>query len=230
MYCGIKMPIARDRTRPARPQRGEPKKQWGGKRAGAGRKPNGPVAMVSHDPRPPFAARFPVHVTVKLVSGLPKLRNEATYAVLCGAFGIAADRFGFRLVHYSVRDDQMFWIIEAADREAMSRGVQGLMVRIARGLNRHWRRCGRVFADRYLDRVLRTPLEVKQALRDVLRGVAPKATGFDPFSSAAWFDGFRDAAVPGRSTGDRPVAAARTRLLRVGWRRHGLLSTTAADA
>lgn len=56
------------------------------------------------------------------------------------------------------------------------------------------------------------------------------AVVLDPASSARWFDGWK----PARGTApsarehasadeDRPVARARTWLLRVGWRRHGLL-------
>ena len=47
-------------------------------------------------------------------------------------------------------------------------GMQGLAIRIARGLNRLWGRKGKVFADRYHDRVLRTPREVRNALAYVL--------------------------------------------------------------
>jgi hypothetical protein len=51
----------------------------------------------------------------------------------------------------------------------------------------------------------------------------------DLFSSAPWFDGFREAVVV-RNLPARPVADARTWLLTVGWRRHGLLSVTSAPA
>jgi hypothetical protein len=46
--------------------------------------------------------------------------------------------------------------------------------------------------------------------------------GIDPCSSGGWFAGWREAVtVPG---GPVPVARARTWLLRVGWRRSGLIS------
>jgi hypothetical protein len=44
----------------------------------------------------------------------------------------------------------------------------------------------------------------------------------DPFSSARYFDGFGHG-VPLQLGRDSPVAEASTWLLRVGWRRHGLL-------
>ena len=47
----------------------------------------------------------------------------------------------------------------------------------------------------------------------------------DLFSSAPWFDGFRETiVVNGIEAELRPVAAAETWLLNDGWRRHGLLS------
>src|SRR5262245_48990497 len=76
---------------------------WGGKRRGAGRKPKGEKALVSHAKRAELHARFPVHVTLRLETGLPSLRRKEAYQVLKRAFGAAAQRFGFRLVQYSVQ-------------------------------------------------------------------------------------------------------------------------------
>jgi len=47
----------------------------------------------------------------------------------------------------------------------------------------------------------------------------------DPASSARWFDGWRRDAASGLPDGGAPcdVARPRTWLLRVGWRRHGLV-------
>lgn len=47
----------------------------------------------------------------------------------------------------------------------------------------------------------------------------------DTFTLAPWIDGFRERlCVRGLEVVARPVAAARTWLLTIGWRRHGLLS------
>src|SRR6185503_2494297 len=102
----------------------------------------------------------PVHVTLKIVRGLPRLRSRDTYAALRAAFASGCDRFGFRLVHYAVLNDHLHFLVEAADRATLSRGLQGLAVRVAKALNKLWRRKGRVFADRYHDRILRSPKEV----------------------------------------------------------------------
>ena len=215
-------------------QRGLPFRSRGGRRPGAGRKPNGPQAMVGHGQRAALAARFPAHVTMKLVQGLPRLRSQPEYVALRAAFQAGCDRAGFRLVHYAVLNDHLHFLVEAADRMTLSRGLQGLAIRIAKALNKLWHRRGTVFADRYHDRVLTSPREVRNALVYVLgNGKKHAAEGrtvkvpqaIDTFTSAPWFDGFRErVTVRGIEDVPRPVTAARTWMLTLGWRRHGLLS------
>ena len=206
-------------------------RQHGGSRVGAGRKPNGEKAGVSHRERAALAMRFPVHVTVKLRKGLPRLRHKAEHAALRAAFAAGCT---FRLCHYAVLNDHLHFLVEARDRRALTRGLQGLAIRVARALNRLWRRNGKVFADRYHDRILKTPREVRNAIRYVLgngkkhaaegREVAVPAA-IDTFTSAPWFDGFRETVtVRGIEAMPRPVTDARTWMLTIGWRRHGLLS------
>ncbi len=98
-------------------------------------------------------------------------------------------------------------------------------------------RTGAVLADRYYLRMLRTPKEVRSALRYVLlnaRRHARRLAGrwsCDPASSGRWFSGWRRPPASSRLTsicGRRspPVAAPYTWLLRSGWRPHGLLDPT----
>lgn len=203
---------------------------WGGKRPGAGRKPKGAKAGVSHRQRAPLASRFPVHVTLRLDRGLPRLRRKAAYAVLRRCLLRSNDRVGFRLCQYSVLNNHLHLIVEAKGRHELSRGMQGLCVRVARGLNRLWKRSGKVFADRYHDHILRTPREVRHALAYVLNNAHRHRIGFpwslDLFTSGPWFDGWRSRreAPPVPTDVERPTARARTWLLNIGWRRHGLLS------
>jgi putative transposase len=209
-------------------------RQHGGPRKGSGRKPKHGVAGVSHRQRSALASSHPAHVTLKLRSGLPRLRQKNEHAALRAAFSAGKDRFGFRLCHYVILNDHLHLVAEAADRDALRRGLQGLAIRIARALNKLWQRKGKVFADRYHDRVLTSPREVRNALVYVLGNARKHAAegrmlavpqAIDTFSSAPWFDGFREH-FPGRGIVAivRPLADARSWLLRVGWRRHGLLS------
>jgi putative transposase len=200
---------------------------WGGRRKGAGRKPNGKKAGVSHLARPALASRFPIHVTVRIAEGLPNLRVRSAYEVIFGAFEAGgAERPGFRLVHYSIQGSHIHLIAEAKSADSLSRGMQGLQIRIARGLNRIWNRKGKVFADRFHAHILKTPREVKNALAYLFdnarkHGHALK-TKLDVFTSARWFGGWRHRSP--RSKYANPLGRAHTWLLRQGWQKHGRLT------
>jgi putative transposase len=199
---------------------------WGGVRKGAGRKPAGKEAGVSHRTRAALQARFPVHVTMKVREGLPSLRRTPEFTALRGAIASGCERGGFRLVHFSVQSNHLHLLVEGSCRSTLSRGLQGLAVRMARALNRLWRRWGSVFADRYHDHILRSPREVWNALRYVLcnarkHGGWRSSSRHDPCSSAAWFDGWREGPIEAAESS--MTARARTWLLSKGWRRRGLL-------
>ncbi len=196
----------------------------GGARAGAGRKPKGEKALVAHETRGRVTRRDPVLITTRLVEGLPNLRRERTLVLLRDALAAGADRFGFRLIEYSIQTNHLHFVAEGEDARSIARGMQGLLVRIAKALNRHWDRRGKVLVDRYHARILGTPREVRNALVYVLQNArkhGAQLTGIDAFSSGPWFQGWRDRIARGPS----PIAAARSWLLTSGWRRAGLLSS-----
>ena len=208
----------------------------GGRRDRAGRPPKSGNAGVPHGPRAPLAARHPVHVTLKLRSGLPRLRSRAEYSALRAAFlatHAAPSAATFRLCHYTVLNDHLHLIVEAQDRRALARGLQGLLVRIARALNKLWQRRGTVFADRYHDHVLKTPREVRNALHYVMHNARHHAAAgrmvssphpIDLYCSAPWFTGFvAQITVRGLDSIPCPIRPTRTWLLATGWRQHGLI-------
>ncbi len=199
----------------------------GGRREGAGRPKANPEAA-SHAKRPPLSRHHPVHVTLRIERGLPRLRRGAAFRALRASFASGCERSGFRLVHYSVQSNHLHLLVEGDDRRALSRGLQGLAVRMARALNRLWRRTGSVFAERYHEHVLRTPLEVRRALVYVIQnarkhGAWRKPGAVDPLSSGEWFDGWRERASAFVSQATSLLALARTWLLRIGWRWHELI-------
>jgi REP element-mobilizing transposase RayT len=95
--------------------------------------------------------------------GVWSLRTRRCFTVLKRAMYQGASRFGFRLVHYAVMGNHIHLLVEAVDRRALARGMQGLGVRIARGLNALMQRSGRVVSDRYHAHILRTPTEARHA-------------------------------------------------------------------
>ncbi len=114
--------------------------EWGERREGAGRKPASGKRRVAHRKKAELKKDCPLHITIRLRSGLPSMRRKAAYCVLRAAFAAGKERFGFRLVHYSVMGTHAHLIVEADDCRALRRGMSGLMVRMARGLNRLWGR------------------------------------------------------------------------------------------
>ena len=211
----------------------------GGARPGAGRPRRS--TRVPHTRRTRVTRHTPVHVTLRVVAGLPSLRERRNFRVIRAALGLA--RAGdARIVQYSVQSNHLHLIVESADNTSLARGIQALSIRLAHRLNRLFGRSGRVFADRFHGRPLRTPLEMKRALAYVLNNYRRHADSagprlplsfVDPCSSALWFEGWdpewshappdprapRDP-LPGIPSG---TVAARSFMLRSGWRRHGLL-------
>src|SRR4051812_29070942 len=106
----------------------------GGKRKGAGRKPKGERAGASHQPRPRFPARHPVHVTMRLLWSAGFLRGYSRRRAIEDAIRAANQRFGMRVVHYSIQGTHLHLIVEADDTGVFSRAVQGLAIRVARAL------------------------------------------------------------------------------------------------
>ena len=141
---------------------------WGGRRKGAGRKAKGPMRRVSHKKRPAHKARFPVHAVLRARDDAPRLRRRDVVEAVRQALRAGGNRSDFRVVHYSVQGNHIHLVVEAADEASLARGMQGLAVRIARAINRTASRKGGVFADHYFARELKTPTEVRRAVRYVL--------------------------------------------------------------
>ena len=178
-------------------------------------------------------ARFPVHVTLRMLPGIARLRNFELCAVLRRAFVHGCKKDKFRICEFSIQNNHIHLMCEAASNEVLARGIQGFKVRVARGLNKKLGRSGSVFEDRYHFEIIKTPKQCRAVLCYVLQNARrhglrldPSFNGMDPFSSAWWFDGWRDGRWRDglKPPEMRTVADAETWLLRVGWRRHGLLA------
>jgi len=148
---------------------------------------------VSHLRRPELKRRFPVLVTMRVMDHVWNLRSQRCFRALQATFRKGRDRFGFQLNHFSVQGNHLHFIVEAEDEKSLARGIQGLTIRMAKALNKVMGRSGKVFADRYHARILRTPKEVAIALRYVLNnyqkhmlrlGKPTPPRFIDPFSSA----------------------------------------------
>jgi REP element-mobilizing transposase RayT len=219
----------------------------GGKRKGAGRPKSGLRASERHKTRTVFKRGEPVHVIMRASPEVGSLRtrtimraiHEATIVVL-------RHEARFRIVHLSVQRTHIHLIVEAENRVALATGMQAFGISAARNINRvvaersGEKRKGRVFADRYHARILKTPRQVRNTIAYVLNNwrhhgedklEIAKDWVIDPFASGVFFIGWKERDDKGYTYRPPPgyigfvVWQPSLWLLREGWRRWGLIST-----
>jgi REP element-mobilizing transposase RayT len=184
--------------------------------------------------RPQLHRNHPVLVTIRIVDGVPSLRQEFAWKTIVEVLRRARGRFGLHIVEYSILRNHIHLIVECEGKDSLSRGMRGLNTRLAKRLNRVFARKGKLIDGRYHSRALTTPLEVKNALGYVLFNAAkhnaragkPAQPQVDPRSSAPRFAGWRSRPPSADATKDFGTSPPRTWLLQIGWTRWGLLDYT----
>ncbi|HEX4385562.1 MAG TPA: hypothetical protein VH083_21525 [Myxococcales bacterium] len=132
-------------------------------------------------------------MTLRVRGDVPNLRSSRRFAAIRRSFTAVRGRESFRLIKFSVLGNHLHLIVEADDSGALSRGMQGLNIRLAKALNRVLGRKGCLFDDHYHSHLLANPTETARALAYV-RTNAEKHYGReivdDYFSSehAGWRD------------------------------------------
>jgi len=220
-------------------------KRRGGKRAGAGRPltPGRYRASESHRVRPKITKATPVLVTLRVVEQLYVLRTRDAYKAVRRAMVCIYKRRDCRIVGISIEQSHVHLLVEAHDKSALSRGMQAFQISAAKQLNAmysRWRgipfkerRRGKVFDDRFNEKVITNRRQARHAWSYVLNNWrkhkedrVPELRGFaiDPFSSANTFDGWAAPVHGWPSTYEPlPVHAPASWLLSVGWRMYGLI-------
>jgi REP element-mobilizing transposase RayT len=199
---------------------------WGGRRRGAGRKPSKPgIHHRRVRRRPALSGREPVHVVVRVVPAVGRLRRPKAYQAIRRALITVLLRGRMRVVHLSIQRNHVHPIVEAGDERALARGMQGFQISAARHLNaavsvevrravggragrsllREPRR-GQVFTDRYHAEIIDTPRRARHCLAYVLNnwrrhredqaGPRQRSAPVDPYSSGICFDGWADHSTP----------------------------------
>ncbi len=226
----------------------------GGARPGAGRKrkprADGKLAE-PHGRRLPVRASEPVHVILRVTAAVGSLRtHEMRMAVREASFAVARGReTSFHIVHYSIQRSHLHLIVEATDRRSLANGIRAFAISAAKHINamasmlRGQRRRGAVFTDRYHAVILRAPRQVRACLAYVLNnwrhhgearprrggGTRARAWKLDPYATGLAFDGWKERgegvrySIPAGYEGPL-VWEPRSWLLRVGWRKHGMIS------
>ena len=213
-----------------------------------------------HRRRATLSRHEPVLITIRLVRRLPRLRGRRPFEIIERALRATNEKGGLRLVQYSVQDDHLHLMAEARPEEAPAGSVppvadvrrrgtrvvtsrmRGFGVRLARRLNKLFRRRGQLVAERYHAHVLRTPREVRNAYVYLFgnrrKHIAQAGRTFpggwiDPFASGVFFGGWREPPEimsTWASHDPPPVVSPRPWLLRCGWLRHGAIDPTDVPA
>src|SRR5215813_9826019 len=186
-------------------------KKRGGKRRGAGRPPKGTRAGSPHKQRPFLHARYPVHVTLRLVGAVGNLRRRCVYQAIREATLTTARREDFRIVHLSIQRTHIHLLVEASDKQALATGLQGFQISAAKHLNAAIsqgrpgpRRRGAVFPDRYHAEIIESPTQARHTLSYVLnnwrkhkadRAGRARTWRIDWFSTAAQFPDWKEYGV-----------------------------------
>lgn len=175
----------------------------GGRRRGAGRPPTRGRPAVAHAARERVTPHLPVHVTLRVAPHVWNLRSERSYAIVRQALEAARRRVDVSVVHFAIQGNHIHLIVEARGERALANAMRSLSIRLARRLNRMMGRSGPVFEDRYHAHVLRTPGEVRNALRYVLGNFAHHAASRGGRIPEGWVDQFSSAGakMPRRAQG-----------------------------
>lgn len=161
------MPPRRRLARRATLATGPARAAWGGARPGAGRPARGSRPSEPHKVRPELSARHPVQITARVVPAVGRLRRRSAYRAIRRAIQTSLVRDDFRIVELDVRATRLELLVEADDKAALARGMQGFQIAAARYLNRAADRRGPVFPDRYRARILATRRTVRRAIREL---------------------------------------------------------------
>lgn len=178
--------------------------QWrGGKRDGAGRKPNGDKPGASHARRPELRRENPLHVTLRVVRDVGWLRKMSAYRAIRRALRTALEHHAqFRIIHFSLQRDHIHLICEVSNKAGLTLGMRSFQIAAAKHLNRELtkngckRRRGKVFADRYhaeaIDSIARTCNTLSYVLNNWRKhgqdgGYSLFDGRVDPFSSGVYF-------------------------------------------
>ena len=80
-------------------------------------------------PRGEWTRPMPLHVTLRMAPHVYNLRSRRSFRVIAAALRLGGDRFDVRVVEFSVQGNHIHLVVEAPNRRALARAVQGLSIR-----------------------------------------------------------------------------------------------------
>jgi REP-associated tyrosine transposase len=176
----------------------------------------------------------------RIEDDIRSLRRRDAYHAIRRATHAVLPRRDFRIVHISLQHSHIHLVVEADNERALACGMRAFEIACARRLNaavsaeRRNPRRGRVFADRYYARALRTPGEVRNVINYVLNNwrhhgehvdIEAMSWHVDYFSSGPTWGGWAETPppLPGKYE-PLETSPPATWLLNTGWKKRGAIS------
>ena len=162
---------------------------------GGRRSKNAGHANVKHRVRI-VAKRWPVHVVIRLRPEIPSLRCASGWNAVRGALATQLRRHDFRICHLSVQRTHVHLLVEVDNAKALSSGMGGFQIALAKRIHAWLGTRGEVFSDRYFATSLRSPTQIRNTLSYILNNWrkhgedrAERSIGaLDPYSSAGMLE------------------------------------------
>ena len=198
-----------------------------------GRPPTGRRRDPRHRTRAEVSARHPLHVVLRTPGAVGTLRRGRAYRAIRGALTRCAARSDYRVVHVSLQSNHIHLLVEADDKLALTRGMQGFAISAAKRLNRELRRArGDVFPFRYHATPITSPTQARNAIAYILNNWRRHKNDvrapwrIDPYSSAEQFRGWVTPHGYGPRAEPLPCVRPTSWLLIDGWTRAGPIRTS----
>jgi REP element-mobilizing transposase RayT len=198
-----------------------------------GRPRSGFCKDAPHRQRPELSKQHPVHVVLRTVKRFTELRQRTVYKVIHRVLRRYLGDKAFRVVHVSIQNTHLHLLVEASNREALTRGMQSFAINAARALNGLHGACGKVFQHRYHATQIKTARQARNSLSYVLNNWRRHREDFengrflthpvDAYSSGVTFTGWSKRprfALPADYS-PLPTSPPQTDLLASGYLQYG---------
>ena len=166
----------------------------GGRRPGSGRKRIHSKG-VAHRKRESVKPRHALHINFRVKV---QIKNKLSLQILKRAIQNARTH-GLKIIHFSLQSNHVHLLVEAANKEILTRGMRSLTITFSKGVDK-----GRIQLERYHLHVLKTLQETKNATHYVLfneqKHSGLKRAYISDYSSLGWVRDLKSLAKSAKMT------------------------------
>lgn len=150
-------------------RKGKRSSSHGGRRAGAGRKPQldraGQRIHAPRTPRPAFKRNQPLVVRLNFTPEVKDLRSKKLHPGILAAIAQSDHPGTFQVVEHHVLAREVRLVVRAVDKAALAAGMRGLGARCSRAVNQVLGTRGSALKERFELTLAETPAQASKLLR-----------------------------------------------------------------